>query len=336
MKKQKFFTISYYFDGYYNYKLMHKTAFTLSIARGPKKRKLVFQSTIIICEETCGKGKDKNHIRKKQDSFKAIKENQSDFISILKNEFPDKLEILNKYNVPRYKIFYLYFSNNDLNLEANDLMEFRLLKFVEPQSLNYFEKMVKCIKLSSRYEIFRYLELKNEDIGKIKSDSSNNVIKAPIICPEDITGHKDGIRIVSFMMAAEKLIETCYVLRKDNWEDSMWLYQRLIDQKKIKEIRSFLGKKKQAFYNNIIVALPDNICFIDNGKNYKRIHEISNFEAGTILEIPNEMNSICVIDGQHRIFAHHEGNQNESDERVISELRQDLHLLVTGLIFPVL
>ena len=58
-----------------------------------------------------------------------------------------------------------------------------------------------------------------------------------------------------------------------------------------------------------------------------------NFEACK-MSIPYEMNSICVIDGQHRIFSYYEGNENDKSERKISKLRKKLHLLVTGLIFP--
>lgn len=46
------------------------------------------------------------------------------------------------------------------------------------------------------------------------------------------------------------------------------------------------------------------------------------------------MNSICVIDGQHRIFAHYEAPSSEKYEAKIAPLRKQLHLLVTGLIFP--
>lgn len=46
------------------------------------------------------------------------------------------------------------------------------------------------------------------------------------------------------------------------------------------------------------------------------------------------MNSICVIDGQHRIFAHYESGVDSKQERKIAELRKQLHLLVTGLVFP--
>lgn len=52
------------------------------------------------------------------------------------------------------------------------------------------------------------------------------------------------------------------------------------------------------------------------------------------LIVPSEMNSICIIDGQHRIFAHHEAPPTDKFENKIKQLRGQLHLLVTGLIFP--
>ena len=71
-------------------------------------------------------------------------------------------------------------------------------------------------------------------IGNISSSNADTKITAPIIYPRSFTGLKNGVRIVSFMMSAENLLNTCYVLRKDNWSESIWLYQRLIEKGKIK------------------------------------------------------------------------------------------------------
>jgi len=137
------------------------------------------------------------------------------------------------------------------------------------------------------------------------------------------------------MMSADMLIKNAYVLRKDNWEDSSLLYQRLIQEQKIKDIREFLLKKKEAFYNNIIVALPDDVEFHSSKEN--KVIDLENIGKEHLvcnMTIPDRMNSICVIDGQHRIYAHHEGGENDKGEAKMSEIRKKLHLLVTGLIFP--
>jgi DGQHR domain-containing protein len=295
----------------------------------------IYENVIILCEDTCTEAKDwKDHVRTKNEAFGEIKKNLSSFINKLSDLLPDRKDVLNKYSVDRLQVFCLYIAQKELSLTTEEYSLYSNMKFVNPQTLNYFQWMTQCIKLSARFELFRYLGLKSNQIGLMSSSSTRTSITAPIIYPKDITGITNRVRVVSFMMSAEDLINTCYVLRKDNWEESMWLYQRLIDKKKIKGIRSFLESKGEAFYNNIIVALPDDVKFLDATKNYKNIDEIGFFENDCQLEFAKEMNSICVIDGQHRIFAHYEGEANDRQEKKIASLRKQLHLLVTGLIFP--
>lgn len=225
-------------------------------------------------------------------------------------------------------------SHDEVLLSESDYVLFSNLIFVQPQTLNYFQWIAQCIKHSSRNEIFRFLKLNSSDIGIISSSSDTTQITAPIIYPRSFTGLTNEVRIVSFMMSAEDLLNTCYVLRKDNWSESIWLYQRLIEKSKIRSIRNFLENKGEAFYNNIIVALPDSVAFLDESGHYKSIDEIGELEGNCKLILPKEMNSICVIDGQHRIFAHYESGIASKQEDKISKLRKELHLLVTGLVFP--
>lgn len=292
-----------------------------------------YENIMIICEDTCASGKDKDHIRKKNEAFGEINSNFSCFLQWLIETFSEKTSSLQKYREERIQVFYLYISQNELDLTEDEQAMYMNIIFVEPQTLNYFHWISQCIKLSSRYEIFRFLGIKNEQIGFKSSDNGRTAITAPIIYPKDFTGLYNGVRVVSFMMSAEKLLSTCYVMRKDNWEESIWLYQRLIEKEKIKKIRLFLARKGEAFYNNIIVGLPDNISFIDSSNNHFSINDVGDLESCK-LEIPDEMNSICVIDGQHRIFAHYEALENDKQEKIIARLRKQLHLLVTGLIFP--
>jgi len=241
--------------------------------------------------------------------------------------------LIDEYRPNRFKVFFIYIPQVELNLTDDEKALYSNLIFWEPETLSYFHKVSQCIYHSSRYEIFRFLELTNEEIGHSGSGGNKATIKAPIICSEESTGHENGIRVVSFMMSAETLLRTSYVLRKDNWENSMFLYQRLIEKEKVKGIRKFLAEKGEAFYNNIIVALPDNVKFqIGTGAEVP-ISEVGDFQRCQMV-LPDEMNSICVIDGQHRIFAHYEASPSEKYEPIISKLRKRLHLLVTGLVFP--
>lgn len=294
----------------------------------------IYENVWLICEDTVKTTNIRDHIRTKNEAFGQIKRNLNLFVDELVKMFPEKEKMLRQYDSRRIKPFALYISKEEVALSDDDYKLFSELTFVQPKTLNYFQWIVQCIKHSARNEIFRFLGIRNADIGPVSSARESAEITAPIIYPKSFTGLKNNVRIVSFMMSAEDMLNTCYVLRKDNWSDSIWLYQRLIEKSKIKGIRSFLESKGEAFYNNIIVGLPDCVRFRDEKGDYKTIDEIGDLEGNCTLTFPKEMNSICVIDGQHRIFAHYESGVDSKQERTIAELRKQLHLLVTGLVFP--
>jgi DGQHR domain-containing protein len=294
----------------------------------------IYENIWLLCEDTVATTGKRDHIRTKNETTMEIKSNLSEYQQKLIERFPDKADVLSKYNVDRIMLFSLYIPRDELPLSEDDYDLFGNLIFVQPKTFEYFQWIVTCIKLSARNEIFRFLGLTADQIGKASSSSDIAQITAPIIYPKEFTGIKNGVRVVSFMMKAEDLLETSYVLRKDNWEDSIWLYQRLIEKAKIKNIRDFVEKKGAAFFNNIIVALPDSISIIDATGAHKSIDEITALEGNCQLILPKQLNSVCVIDGQHRIFAHYESGVDSAQERKIAELRQELHLLVTGLVFP--
>lgn len=293
----------------------------------------LYENIIVICEDNTKQKKDIDHIRNKNESFAEIKNNKTAFLNWLASTFPEKATTVKQYRSERYFLYYIYISQTELEITEDEKNRYSNLLFWDPETLSYFNRMAQCIQYSARYEIFRYLGLKNEEIGFSGSEGGKTTIKAPIIYPQDATGLRNGVRVVSFMMSAEKLLRTSYVLRKDSWEESMFLYQRLIEKDKVKSIRAFLAQKGEAFYNNIIVALPDNITFEDDAGNPILVENIGDFQHCKLV-LPDEMNSICVIDGQHRIFAHYEAPTIEKYEPQIAPLRKQLHLLVTGLIFP--
>lgn len=293
----------------------------------------LYENIIVICEDNTKQKKDIDHIRNKNESFAEIRNNKTVFLNWLSNTFPEKATMVKQYRPERYFLYYIYISQTELEITEDEKNRYSNLLFWDPETLSYFNRMAQCIQHSARYEIFRYLGLKNDEIGFSGSEGGKTTIKAPIIYPQEATGLRNGVRVVSFMMSAEKLLRTSYVLRKDSWEESMFLYQRLIEKDKVKSIRAFLAQKGEAFYNNIIVALPDNVTFEDDAGTPILVENIGDFQHCKLV-LPDEMNSICIIDGQHRIFAHYEAPATEKYELQIAPLRRQLHLLVTGLIFP--
>lgn len=293
----------------------------------------LYENIIVICEDNTKQKKDIDHIRNKNESFAEIRNNKTAFLNWLSNTFPEKATMVKQYRPERYFLYYIYISQTELEITEDEKNRYSNLLFWDPETLSCFNRMAQCIQHSARYEIFRYLGLKNDEIGFSGSEGGKTTIKAPIIYPQEATGLRNGVRVVSFMMSAEKLLRTSYVLRKDSWEESMFLYQRLIEKDKVKSIRAFLAQKGEAFYNNIIVALPDNVTFEDDAGTPILVENIGDFQHCKLV-LPDEMNSICIIDGQHRIFAHYEAPATEKYELQIAPLRRQLHLLVTGLIFP--
>ncbi len=301
--------------------------------RGELDAVFLYENIILVCEDTISASSQiKDHLINKKVLFDEINDNKPALISWLKEEYPDKFNTFCPYSNSRYKVFFLYFTKNKLNPTEEDIELFKPVTLVEHSTLNYFQKLSSNIRRSSRSEIFRFLGLESDDVGIVRSSGSQDKISTTIICPPDSTGHTNGVRIVSFMLSADSLIRNSYVLRKDNWENSIELYQRLIERNRIQSIRRHLAKKKTTFYNNIIVTLPRNISFTDENNNAVELIDIQDYKKSHTLLIPNEFNSICVIDGQHRIFAHYEGD--DGLETTIAPLRRQFHLLVTGLIFP--
>ena len=292
----------------------------------------ILENIIIICEQTTGK-KDTDHLLKKQETANIITKNDStktEFLDFLSEKFNN---FKNKFEINRWKIFYLYFSKNQIDFDSKDKERYNKLKFIDTETFNYFSTMSKCIKKSFKYEILRFLDIKKEDYGEISSSDSSSSHNVSIIYPSDVTGLKNGVGVVSFMMSPEKLIETSYVLRKDSWGDNIGLYQRLLTEKRIKKIRKFVIDKKKTFFNNIIVGLPDSTKIYNEDGKEINVSQLSKYQ-NCKMSITQDFNTISIIDGQHRIYAYYENNISDTDEEEVAKLRNKLNLLVTGLLFP--
>lgn len=116
----------------------------------------------------------------------------------MKEELPGAGEIVDEYPISRLRVFYIYIPQVELNLTDDEKKLYSNLLFWEPETLSYFYKMSQCIYHSARYEIFRFLELKNEDIGPSGSGGSKETIKAPMFVIYDRLRSKKRKRNVMF------------------------------------------------------------------------------------------------------------------------------------------
>lgn len=297
----------------------------------------VFENIVLICEDTISKSRDnvKTHIKEKHAFFEQVAEHKGEFIKWLKDYYPDKLMgFSTDYTLSRYKLRFLYFHKSTIDDDTKRV--FNKIAFVDDNELWYFKRVADCVKHTGRNELFEFLQLNSVDVGSTTHARESSDINTVVILPEESSGFH-GIKLITFVMSAEDLMQCSYVLRKDSWgwNEKMELYQRLLIPDKIRKIREYLATEKMTFANNIIVSLPDaaEIYRMDNGR--KVVLDLENDDVSEHehlkMHIANTINSIGIIDGQHRVFAYHEGSNRDPYEPVIRDLRRNKHLIVTGI-----
>jgi hypothetical protein len=109
---------------------------------------------------------------------------------------------------------------------------------------------------------------------------------------------------------------------------------------KIKQMRKCLHDEDRVFVNNIIATLSlEKVKLLDQDGNYLELDDQGHFTNSddtsvtpTRVEICAESNIVGIVDGQHRIYCYHEGNDVYEDK--IEQLRGVQNLLVTGILYP--
>jgi DGQHR domain-containing protein len=290
----------------------------------------IYQNVILIVEDTTA-AKAFDHAKNKSLLAKQILAEKRQFINWLRTTFPDHASLLDAYSVNRFHVFYLYISKNEMDLDDDEIALLAPMTVVTTRALAYFIKLSKAIRRSARTDLWRYLDLSSGDIGTVNAGSDVKKIETTIIAPDDSTGFNNDVRLVSFMISADVLLRNSYVLRKDNWEYTTDLYQRLVEPARIKKIRKYVATDGSAFLNNIILGLPPTVSFQTADGDPISLDDVQDYSAYRMI-IPDEFNSLCLIEGQHRVFAHYEGD--DVLESKVAAIRGKIHLLATGLVFP--
>lgn len=308
----------------------------------------VYENILIVCEDTIlsyklSVEKNKEEKRKLKDKLNKHKSNKKaaaytvlsrkrEFLYLLKNRFKN-LDPDGKYGSNDYRFYFLYFDYMSEEATEQEKQEYEPLILVSQTTVEYFLTISSSIKRSFRYELFRFLGMKRQDYLPSEISGTNQKLLSPIIYPERWTGYEE-VRVVTFMMQPKVLLEIACVLRKDSWDGKNDLYQRLITNKRISEVRTYLAKENTMFLNNIIVTMPDNISFFDKDKRQVSIDSISTTNEQYSVDIPLEYNSMAIIDGQHRVYGFYEDIKYDEIEKQISIQRNKHSLLVTGIIYP--
>lgn len=289
------------------------------------------------------------HLTKKKLIYDKINASPVNFINFLlgENTFEQfrtyyKDSNLNNYTSHQIQVKILYCSRHPISQEHKDQLQ--NVCFFEYPILKYFDSISGIVKKSSRYEFFNFLDIQYADIGEnIHLSGTGSIVKfSGHILPEEHSSFKEGYKIISFYIDAAKLLQYAYVLRRESWkhDNAIGLYQRMFQVKKIKSMRKYLYDQRRVFINNIITVLPiDKIKLYDVNKKLIEVDKQGNFPSQSLtkvqpteIAIDNETNIIGIVDGQHRLYAYHEGN--DKYENKIKDLRNIQNLLVTGILYP--
>jgi DGQHR domain-containing protein len=306
------------------------------------------ENIILITEYTIASDPG-THLLKKKVFYDNINNDKRAFIEFLLSE--DKLKSFQKYHEENIKDNYsknqlrvqiLYCSKNSVSDEHKNNIE--NVVFFDYHIVQYFKSLTKVIKRSSKYEFLDFIKISFNDFGSnIKKSSFGNTNKfSGHILPEEKSSFEEGYKIVSFYIDAESLLKRSFVLRQNGWREieNIGHYQRMFEAKKITSMRRYLADKNRVFINNIISTISvEKIKLYDDENNELIVNENGQFVGDnatevtpTLIEINDECNIIGLIDGQHRTYAYHEGD--DSFESKISDLRTIQNLLVTGILFP--
>ena len=309
----------------------------------------VYENVILIVEYTII-GSPGEHLLKKNYFYDKVNTDKRAFLDFLlsepklssfKNYYDDKIQY--KYTKNQLRIKILYCSKQTISAEHKGLVNKEVV-FFDYHIVKYFYSLTKVIKRSSKYEFFDFLNIPIKQIGEnIKSSStiSSNTFCGHIL-PEEKSSFQEGYKIVSFYIDAESLLKRAYVFRQNGWRDieNVGHYQRMLVASKIASMRKYLADKNRVFINNVIVSIAtDKIKLFDTNNNEFKLNKKGLFEGNsstdvtpTLIQINDECNVIGIIDGQHRTYAYHEGD--DQYETKISEQRKIQNLLVTGILFP--
>ncbi len=306
-------------------------AFTFNGATSDFDDVFVYENILVFTEYTTTQTSGiSGHLKPKKIVYDTILNNKSDFIEFYENTFSKFKEARDDFfDHDQCEVIILYCSKNSINPKYKFLIP-NIFYFDYPV-VKYFKSVSDAVKRSSRFELFSFLGLTNDKIGKesLTPARPSDNYKGSVL-PHSHSNFDKGYKVVSFYIDPQSLLKRSYVLRKDGWRDEGGLYQRMISKTKISSIRKYLNSKERVFINNIIVTLPSTTKLVDDKLNTVDLDKLTKTEP-VIIQIPNGFNVIGLIDGQHRVFSYHEGGEFDSK---IQKLSEKQNLLVTGIIYP--
>lgn len=314
--------------------------FTFVTSSGSRTTELdgvfVYENVIVVMEDTCTASPG-SHLAKKTIIFDLALKNKNDFVLCLKDKLTDFSRYFDahQYSESDYELRVVYFSMYSVDSQYVEAAERAGFQVVGRALANYFYALVSNIHVSAKYEILKYLNVAYSDIGRAKisgGSSGGASIYKGFLLPEANSSYPPGYKVLSFYVDPAALLEKSFVLRKNGWINPNLSYQRILDMKKIKEMRRYLSDHQRVYLSNIIATLPAStkIRHLETHDQLS-VNDLNQVKPVSI-SIPDEFNVIGLIDGQHRVYSYHEGA--DAFDSKIKTLRVKQNLLVTGITYP--
>jgi DGQHR domain-containing protein len=290
-----------------------------------------YLENVIVFVEYTVSNEVSTHLKKKSVPFRKMTENPTGFLTYLKANFPAFVEAVSGiYDLDQCRIFVLYASRHAVANETKS--EVPSVTYLDYNVVRYLESVSRAVRHTARYEILEFLGLPVSEFGSaiLNPASAATSVYDGSVLPESHSNYGPGFKVASFYIDPGALLQRAYVLRRDGWRGGASLYQRMISSAKIEKVRRYLRSRKRVFINNVIATLPSTTKIVDEDGVTTDTAAIKKTKRARI-QIPDEIGTIGIIDGQHRLFAYHEGGSGETE---IAILRKRQNLLVTGIIFP--
>lgn len=294
----------------------------------------VYENILVITEDTTTSRQSDlaDHLRSKKDFCEHLKNNIEDMFTAFRGAFArfrGYMQRKAQYQWQDYSVVFLYCSYHTIDQTYKTRYR-STFTFLDYPYLRYFLTLSKTIHKSAHFELINFLGLGLCNLGPSRSAQESSTYSG-LLLPETASSFPTGHKLVTFLVDPNMLLERAYVLRNDSWRDTECLYQRILNRRKIQNMREYLVEEKRVFVNNIIATLPSE-ANITNAQGNPVTQNQSNRILPVLIKIPRVFNCIGVIDGQHRLYSYHEGN-DKWDAR-IGLLRDKQHLLVTGIVYP--
>jgi DNA sulfur modification protein DndB len=166
------------------------------------------------------------------------------------------------------------------------------------EDLAYFEAVAEAIHGYAKYEIIHTLGLRTREEKQIFRALAIRILQPDIASPT---------QLFMFTIPPEHLLKTCVIYRRAQGNSDA--YQRMLNKKRLPQIRDFVTKPGAILPTNIIVHLSDKVTvdqikdnqLHDSGNKPITLSKASNYDL-VVLNIPMEYASLELIDGQHRLY----------------------------------